>query len=181
MLGAAIAGCQRYTPAPLNPASVDRALTTPDEKRLQADAAQIKHPLLKPVAIDLRGGLTPDAAAVLAVVANPSLRAERDRRSLASAQLLQAGLLPNPTLDFNIDPVTGGMTQGAVTAFGAGINWEVTAMITHDAKLAAVRAGAQSVALDVAWQEWQFAQAARKAVYDLTALEAQRREAEAVD
>jgi outer membrane protein TolC len=147
----------------------------------QAKVADLKHPLLKPVPIDLRNGLTPDAAAIVAVITNPGLRSQRARRSLASAQLLQAGLLPNPSLDFTLDPVTGGNTQGAVTAYNVGVSWELTALISHDAKVAAARAQSKSVELDIAWQEWQFAQAARKAVFDLVALDAQSTEAQAVD
>ena len=177
----AAVGCARYQPMPLNEASIDRSLTWPSPDRLQGGAAELRHPILKPVSIDLRGGLTPDSAAVLAVVANPAVRAQRARRSLASAQLLQAGLLPNPTLDFTLDPVTGGVTQGAVTAYNVGLSYELTALITHDAKLAAAKAQSQSVQLDVAWQEWQFAQAAKKAVYDLVALQAQAEQAATVD
>jgi outer membrane protein TolC len=118
---------------------------------------------------------------VLAVIASPGLRAVRDQHSLASAQLLQAELLPNPTLDATLDPVTGGNTVGAVTGYSIGPSWEVTALISHEAKVAAARAGAQSAQLEVAWQEWQFAMAAKKFVYELLALRAQAAQADAVD
>jgi cobalt-zinc-cadmium efflux system outer membrane protein len=166
-------GCAKYEPKPLTRGAVEQSLATPDADALRVRASEIRHPLLKPVPIDLSQGLTPDSAAVLAVVINPQLRAVRGRKALSSAQLLQAGLLPNPSLEFVLDPVTGGNTQGTVTAYSVGVNWEVTSLITHDAKLAAARASNRSVALDVAWQEWQFAQAAKKAVYDLAALRQQ--------
>lgn len=181
LAGLAVPGCARYQPAPLNRATVDRALTPPSRDRLEAMAGRVRHPMLPPVPVDLRHGLTPDAAAVVAVLINPALRGARDQRAVARAQLLQAGLLPNPTLDFTLDPVTGGDTVGTSTGYNVGISWEVTALITHDAKVAAARAQSQSVQLDLAWQEWQFAQAAKKAVYDLVALTAQRNEAAAVD
>jgi outer membrane protein TolC len=142
-------------------------LAPPAANELQSKAGELRHPLLRPVAIDLQRGLTPDSAAILAVIANPSLRIIRDRHALASAQLLQAGLLPNPTLDFTLDPVTGGNTVGAVTGYNIGVNWEVTALISHETKMAAARAGQQSARLDVAWQEWQVAQAAKKSAQDL--------------
>lgn len=175
------AGCARYKPMPLTASSVDQSLAAPDSQRLQTRAAQIRHPLLRPVPIDLQNGLTPDSAALLAVIINPSLRAERNRRAVSSAQLLQAQLLPNPTLDFTFDPVTGGNTFGAVNAYSVGPSWEVTSLITHEAKVAAARAETESVQLDVAWQEWQFAQAAKKAVYDLIALRGQLQETQTVD
>jgi cobalt-zinc-cadmium efflux system outer membrane protein len=166
---------------PLTAPAVNRALTLPADDVLRARAADIKHPLMRPVKIDLKNGLTPDSAAMLAVIINPSLRAERNRRSVSSAQLMQAQLLPNPTLDFSYDPVTGGNTLGAVNAYSIGPSWEVTSLITHEAKVAAARAETDSVQLDVAWQEWQFAQAAKKAVYDLIALRGLLQETEAVD
>ncbi len=166
---------------PLTPAAVQAATRPASPDRLNAVAGRLRHPILAPITIDFNRGLTPDSAAVLAVIANPALRAVRDRHSLASSQLLQAGLLPNPTLDFTFDPVTGGNTVGTVTAYSIGPSWEVTALITHEAKVAAARAGSESAQLDVAWQEWQFAQAAKKAVYDVLALRAQAAEADATD
>jgi cobalt-zinc-cadmium efflux system outer membrane protein len=166
----ALGGCAQYHAKPLTRPAVEQAITPPSADELQARAQKLRHPMLRPVPIDLRRGLTPDSAAVLAVIANPTLRSQRDRRALSSAQLLQAGLLPNPTLDLTLDPVTGGNTQGTVSAYNVGVTWEVTALITHHAKEAAARYQYQSVQLDVAWQEWQFAQAAKKAVYDLVAL-----------
>ena len=67
-------------------------------------AKEIKHPLLKPIDFDIRNGLSPDEAAVLAVIANPKLRASRDERQLAAAQLLQAGILPNPQFSYALLP-----------------------------------------------------------------------------
>ena len=69
--------------------------------------------------------------AVVAVVASPSLRAERSKLQVASAQLIQAGLLPNPQLTANVDPVTGGDTAGTSTGWSVGLNWEVTALIAQ--------------------------------------------------
>jgi outer membrane protein, heavy metal efflux system len=174
-------GCATYQPMPLTLQAVDRALAIPDVSMLSATTGTLRNPLLRPVPIDLQRGLTPDAAAVLAVLVNPSLRVERDRRALASAQLLQAGLLPNPALDVGVDPVTGGNTVGTSTGYSIGLGWETTALLTRGAKVAAARAASQSVRLDVAWKEWQVAQAAKKAVYDLVALDAQLKEAAAVD
>ena len=178
---APVGGCAEYRAMPLTRPAVERKLAPPSDEALTVAARDLRHPLLPPVRIDLQRGLTPEAAAVVAVVANPALRTQRDRRDLASAQLLQAGLLPNPSLDFTLDPVTGGDTAGTVTGYNVGISWEVTALITHDAKQAAARAELRSVRLDVAWQEWQVAEAAKKAVYDLVALRAQVAEAQAVD
>lgn len=167
----ATSGCVRYEPQPLAATTPPAAL--PAVADLQTAVNSISHPLLRPLKIDLRDGLTPDSAALVAVLSNPALRTLRDQQALASAQLLQAGLLPNPVLDFSLDPVTGGNTAGAVTAYNLGLSYEVSALITHQAKLDAARAQNQSARLDVAWQEWQYAMAAKKAVYDVSVLREQ--------
>jgi outer membrane protein TolC len=110
---------------------------------------------------DDRDGLSPEEAAILAVVVNPTLRSVRDQRGMATAQLLQAGILPNPQLSWSLDVPTAGTTLGTVNGFGLGLNWEVTSLLARGAKITAAQARAASVDLDVAWQEWQVAQAAK--------------------
>jgi outer membrane protein TolC len=166
-----LCACTQYHPAPITPAQVDRNLAQPTMQELNVKASAIQHPILKPIAIDDRNGLTPDQAAIIAVVANPSLRAARDRRGVAAAQLLQAGLLPNPQLNFGDQYNYAGMLDGAVTASEVGLSWDVSQLLSHDARVRAAKADSASVDLDIAWQEWQTAQAARTAVYDVIALE----------
>jgi outer membrane protein, heavy metal efflux system len=74
---------------------------------LRIQGTQIKHPTLHPVRLDPGNGITPTQAAIIAVLANPKLRAERNRRGLAEAQLIQAGILPNPSISYSIDPSPG--------------------------------------------------------------------------
>jgi outer membrane protein TolC len=148
-------------------------LTPPTTDQIRVAARSIKHPLLKPIEFDNRDGLTPDQAAIMAVLANPSLRSIRDQRGLATAQTIQAGILPNPQLGVGFDFPNGGDDQGAVTAHAISLSWDFTQLISHDAKVRAANAEAASVDLDVAWQEWQIAQAARTAVYDVISLDAQ--------
>jgi len=168
-----LGGCSRYQAMPLSASAVQRGLAAPAADQLRVQARSIKHPLLKPVIFDDRDGLTPDQAAIMAVLVNPSLRAARDQRGLAAAQLLQAGILPNPQVNFGEDYAYGGAIDGAVTASVVGVSWDVTQLISLDAKVRAGKANAASVDLDIAWQEWQIAQAARTAVYDLFSLQAQ--------
>ncbi len=140
---------------------------------IRVQAKEIQHPILKPIEFDIRNGLSPDEAAILAVLANPKLRASRGQRKLAAAQLLQAGILPNPQFSYSLNPPTGGATQGTVNAFNFGLSWEITSIIARDAKIAAAKADAVSVDLDVAWQEWQTAQAAKLQVFHLFFLDQQ--------
>jgi outer membrane protein TolC len=168
-----LGGCSRYKAMPLSPSAVQRGLAVPAADQLRVQARSIKHPLLKPVIFDDRDGLTPDQAAIMAVLVNPSLRAARDQRGLAAAQLLQAGILPNPQVSFGEEYPYGGEIEGALTSSAVGVSWDVTQLIAHDAKVRAGQANAASVDLDIAWQEWQTAQAARTAVYDLVSLQMQ--------
>jgi cobalt-zinc-cadmium efflux system outer membrane protein len=167
----ALSGCVLYHPLPLSSGSVQQRLRTPAEKALQIAAAQLHHPLLPPVPLNFRSGLGPDQAAILAVILNPKLRADRDRRGLAAAQLIQAGILPNPTIGYTRDFVTGGNTAGTVTAFGFTGSWDISALVSHDAKVEAARANLQAINLDIAWTEWQTAVAAKLALYRVVALE----------
>jgi cobalt-zinc-cadmium efflux system outer membrane protein len=163
--------CAVYHPKPLNDDAVTRELRPKSLNELRVLATQFNHRTLQAVRLDPGRGITPTQAAVIAVLANPKLRADRNRRGLAQAQLIQAGILPNPSLSYNIDPVTGGNTHGTVTAYGVTASWEVTSLITRPAKVKAANQNAESVSLDVAWNEWQTAEAARIAVYRLVALE----------
>ena len=146
------AGCARYEPKPLTRESIDQVLA-PN------------------CGGDLPGSLSPDQIAVLAVKMNLELRAERDRRALSNAQVLQAGLLPNPQLTGGFDQPIGGTDH--ITGYSIGANWDITSLIARKERKEAARADAASVELDIAWKEWQTAEAAKMAAYDVAALTAQ--------
>ena len=167
-----LAGCTQYEPRPLTHAAVEQAMAAPSSAELRARSRQRGLP---PVELDPRKQLTPDSAAVLAVLLNPTLRADRNRLALSSAQLFQAGLLPNPQIGATNDWVSSG--PGVVNPFGIGVTWDFTSLITHEAKLQAARESSASIQLDAAWTEWQTAEAAKAAVYDLVALQHQLEEA----
>jgi cobalt-zinc-cadmium efflux system outer membrane protein len=168
-----VAGCAQYRPLALDKAAVERALTPPETGILQIQAETLRHPILRPMQLNLQNGLSPDEAAVLAVLLNPSLRAVRDGRALADAQLLRAGLLPNPELSFDFETPIGGDTAAAVNAFGLGLNWNVAALLSRPAGVQGAQAHRAAVEMDVAWQEWQVARDARAAVFQLAGLEQQ--------
>jgi len=152
---------------PLDKAAVESSLAPPDLEAVRVQAKDIQHPILKPLDFDISNGLSPDEAAILAVLASPKLRAIRDQRGIAAAQLLQAGILPNPQLSYGLDIPTAGMIQGTVNAFNFGLNWEITSIISRGAKRGAAKADAVSVDLDTSWQEWQAAEGAKIQVYHL--------------
>ena len=175
-------GCQSYEPQPLTATSIDDRLRAPPANVLRARAADFHHPLLPPVTLHPDDGLTPDEAAVVAVLVNPTLRATRNQRGTAAAALLQAGLLPNPQLNFGSDfLVPGGTTNGVFNAYGVTLSYDWSTLLSISTKADAARLSAASVDLSVAWAEWQTAQAAKQAVYDLVSLQAQQALLEQID
>ena len=169
----AASGCAGYRSMPLTSDAIRAKLKPPDMAELRILAAKIKHPVLHPVKLEPKKGLSPDAAAVISVLLNPSLRSVRDQRALSMAQLLNAGLLPDPEFTFSFDAPTGGNTAGRVNAYGLGLNWKLSFFISHAAKIDGAKAHQAAIDLDIAWQEWQVAQAAKNAVYQLASLKEQ--------
>ena len=167
------ASCAHYQPRPLTTEAVEAQLQPPPLPELRILTQKIDHPLLPPLKLQPDRGLSPDAAAVIAVLLNPSLRVARDKRELARAQVITAGLLPNPELSLSLEIPTGGNKTGKVNAYGLGLNWELTSLLTRGSKLAEARSQQDAVDLDIAWQEWQIAQAAKAAVYQLQVLQEQ--------
>ena len=150
---------------------------TSDEKIFRVPASRLQNHLQEQLAVDLRRGIGPDDAATIALYSNPALRAIRDRRGLAAAQLIQAGILPNPVVSYARDFVTGGSTAGTRDGYTFSAGWEFSALIPFLPKQTAARKNFQSVDLDVAWQEWQIAVSARMAVYRVVGLDAQAAQA----
>ncbi len=152
----------------------ERLFLDPTAEALRIPASRVQSaPHEASQVIDLRGGIGPDEAATIALYSNPALRAIRDRRGLAAAQLIQAGILPNPVVSYERDYVTGGNTRGTMTGYSFSSGWEVTSLLPLLPKRTAARKNFQSVDLDIAWQEWQVALNARTAVYRVLALGAQ--------
>ena len=98
VLSIPLSGCSIYHPQPLDHKTVETILRQPDDQTLQVAMSQIRHPTLRPVKVDLTNGINADEAALVAILLNPVLRADRDRRGLARAQLVAAGVLPNPEI-----------------------------------------------------------------------------------
>ncbi|MCP5201118.1 MAG: TolC family protein [Gammaproteobacteria bacterium] len=138
-----VAGCAHYQPAPLP----DSAGLAPDLGTLDATPAP-------------GDALGLDAVAALAVRHNPDLRARRHRLDVAEAQVFAAGLLPDPQLSASLD-LPFHNQPGLVTAWGAGLAWDIVQLITRPARQEAAHQQARQVRLDLVWQEWQVAQQAR--------------------
>ena len=179
LLLAGLFSCATYQSKPIDQVAVSRRLVAPSMAAIRVKALQIRHPLLKPRHIDFAKGLSAGDAAVIAVIANPALRAQRDRLGVAKAQLIQAGILPNPSFSYSLDVPSGGSDQGTVNAYGFGIDWNILkSLLTRGAKVDAARAQEASVNLDIAWAEWQVAESAKLSVYRVVMLQKELRVAQ---
>lgn len=157
-----LVGCATYHPLPLDREAERKALSPPSMATIKVEAAKIRHPLLKPIDFDINDGLSPGEAAVMAVLANPGLRALRDARGIARAQLLEAGVLPNPVFSYNRDtPTTSGNYRNKVVGYGMGLEWMVSALFTRSQRRKGAQAAARSISLTIAWREWRVAEAAK--------------------
>ncbi len=150
-----LGGCVSYRSAGLP----DSPRPDPSTTDLARAAARLDHPRLAPVDIDLAGPLSPQQLGVIAVIANPDLRAQRARLGVAEAQVFEAGLLPDPQFSFSLDrPVSA---SGLVDAIASGLGFDTSSLYTRPVRQRTARASRNQVRLDVAWLEWQAAGQAR--------------------
>jgi outer membrane protein TolC len=109
--------------------------------------------------------LTVTQVALLAVQNNPDLRAVRAQHGVAQAQVLQAGLLPNPQFTGAFLPLLAGV--GTTPAYNAGLSEDIRALITLSSSRDAARASAGQVDAQILWQEWQVIGQARLLAVDV--------------
>ena len=167
LAGALLCGCAIYRPAPLAP-SADAALASPNLSAVAAAASGLHHPRLKPVEIDVSRPLTPEALGLIAVIANPDLKAARAKAKVADAQVFSAGLLPDPSITLGYDQILSGPdhTNPVIGALAV----DLIAFRDRGVARVAARAAGQQARLDLAWQEWQIAGQARLLASRIAAL-----------
>ncbi|RME75223.1 MAG: TolC family protein [Planctomycetota bacterium] len=150
-------GCRspaRRRPEPLGVSGTDRPLVEAASRLVPARLAGLT--------LDFRDGLSPDEVALLAVAHNPELRERRAARGVAEAQVLAAGVLPNPTLALGVDVPLAGGRRDTVLGHGVSLRGSLDALVRRSARRRAARGKLRSVLLDVAWQEWQVALRAQR-------------------
>jgi len=148
LLPLALAGCASYTTLPLD-----------KDARPKDSVEQLRHEAALP------STLGADDIAMLALLNNPDLVAARTRRGVAQAQLLSAGILPNPSLNASYGFLLGG--PGTMGALSAGLSQDLKSLVTLSAKRAAARQSAREVDASLLWQEWQTVGKARLQAVDL--------------
>lgn len=151
---ATLAGCASYTARPL-PGRPALALSVAALDRSRPDAPPI--PASQP--------LTVAEVARLAVQNSPDLRAVRSQSAVAQAQVLQAGLLPDPVLSGSYNFLLGG--PGVANAIGATLTADITSLVTLSARRRTAQATAGQVDAGIVWQEWQTMSRAQTLTIDL--------------
>src|SRR5579859_4734037 len=134
-----LSGCAAYHPVPL-PVAPDLTKTP----SLTVPASEFWLPGLRPHQFP-KDGLDETAVIILAVFDNPDLKAARLRAGVASAQLLQAGLLPDPRVTVGV--------AGSTRDYGdnLGLSEDIQCLITRGAAMAGARAQKKQVSLDILW------------------------------
>jgi len=148
LVSSVLGGCATYRPAPL-----------PTVVELPHDVAQLQGAPSDGRALDL------PTIERLVLLNNPNLRAARAEHDAAQAQMLQAGLLPNPAINGSIGYLISGV--GDANAWTAGISEDIRALITLSPRRQAAKAAAAQVDASLLWQEWQTVGKARLLVVDL--------------
>lgn len=145
-----LGGCAKYQPRSLPVAPDLNAAPA-----LIAPASEFNLPGLPahPVPKD---GLDEITLITLAVFNNPGLKAARLQAGVADAQLLQAGLLPDPQIGL------GGAASVLNYGYAASAMEDITAILLRGSAKAAARANQNQVNLNILWQEWQVAEQARE-------------------
>jgi len=145
-----LAACATYDPLPL---------TT--HVRLKHRLAELVH-----VGVRIDRPLSVYDVAVLAVENNPDLMATRTQRGVARAQVLQAGLLPNPSINasyaFLLNP-----PAAMFDSFSVGVMQDIQKSITMTGRLRAAQAAALQVDASMLWEEWQLIGKVRLLVFDI--------------
>ena len=157
-----LSGCAAMGDASLPPlAESAAAVDTEISRSLVGDASQPAPPWLPQKPIDLSKPLDADMLGLIAVVANPDLRALRQQSGVADAQVFAAGLLPDPTISLGVDFVIGGPATTLGNALAGALGLDLAALRTRQATLSQAQSRARQVRLDIAWAEWQTAAQAR--------------------
>ncbi|MEA2744682.1 MAG: hypothetical protein QOG25_3053 [Acetobacteraceae bacterium] len=124
------------------------SLELPLQAALAPEVAALRHE-----GIATTQPLTIAQIAALAVQNNPDLIALRAQHGVAQAQVLQAGLLPNPQVTGAYLPLVAGV--GTTSAWNAGISADIRSLITLSSARRAAKANAEQIDAQILWQEWQ--------------------------
>lgn len=151
-----LSACATYRPRPLP----DRPALARAPTQLKVDIARLRVTPLQAIRIDPAQGLTPTQVAVLAVLNDPDLAAQRAAAKVPAAQVFAAGLLPDPQISASVDqPVAGPDSKNAYNVSAA---LDLSALLARSNTRRAAKLSAREADLNLLWAEWGVAQQARQ-------------------
>ncbi|WP_298134271.1 TolC family protein [Acidiferrobacter sp.] len=159
---ALLSGCAAYHAKPLRAPAL-ATLRGPTHQALVRAARALRVPGVAPLRLNFRSPLSGKELGVIAVIANPALRALRARERIAHAQVFAAGLLPDPVISFSALKPYGIGAAGHTTALSDGFLWDLSRLVTRSTDIRMAREHASAVRYQVAWREWVAANATRLA------------------
>lgn len=148
-----LAACASYAPLPLR-----------TQAQLQRRLSELEH-----AGVRIDRPLSVYDVAVLAVENNPDLKATRTERGVARAEVLDAGILPNPSISASYLFLLGApAAAGAIVdAYTVGATQDIQKTITMTSRLRTAQAAALQVDASMLWEEWQLIGKARLLVFDI--------------
>jgi outer membrane protein TolC len=155
-----LSSCASYHPEPLG----SRANLAPGLSRLDLGVPVLgaEHPSRT---IDIAKPLSVNDIGLLAILNDPDLKSEEGELGVARAELLQAELLPNPSVSLGYGALIGG--PGTASSFTASLSQDIAAIVTRGAHTKSASAHLEQVDADQLWREWQVAQKARQLAVDI--------------
>jgi outer membrane protein TolC len=141
---ALLAACATYQPKPLD--MRPHLVQSLSELKLAADGVE------RP-AVDITKPLALTDIAFLAVENNPDLVAARADHAVGEAEMVQAGLLPNPQFTGGYALLVSGPAD--FDAWNVGLTQDIKALVTLAATKESARYAARKGDADELWQEWQ--------------------------
>lgn len=165
---AMLAGCQTYTPRPLDAAAhrAQWAARSPEADGVAEFARRLAAPG-EPAPFDPTDGLCLDEAEAVALFFNPRLRVARLRAGVAAATAENAGLWEDPALGFDGERILAGVDHPWVVGATIGLTIPISGSLSAERD----RAGAEHRAAlaRVAQEEWELRSRLRAAWLDWSA------------
>lgn len=136
-----VASCVTYQPMPLD-LTPHVALSVVD---LKTDVAGTQLDVTKPLSVA--------EVAYLALENNPELRADRFDHKVSEAAVIDAGLLPNPSISAGYAVLLGGPATS--DAWNIGFTEDLKAILTRSPRVESARFALYKVDADEVWKEWE--------------------------
>lgn len=148
-----LTACTSYEPLPLD--ETPRLAPSLGALRIEADGRKVD--VAKPLSI---GDIV-----FLALENNLDLQAQRRDHDVSEAQLIQAGILPNPSLTGSYGVLLGG--PDTFDSWSVGLTEDIKALITMSAKRESAKYDLKQVDAEMLWAEWELVSKVALLVVDI--------------